>query len=231
MKTVTKQIGNHLIAFLVAVTPAHAISLLSSDTFATTSEGWQIAGSGAQPTWNGGAGHDGASGFLSHFSDGSSQNSKWLMLTSHSDWLGNYNDADVTAVTFWADNAVGSSLGLRIAFNGPGGWFYSAPQSVTDSTTSADWTQLSYNLISENFTYAEGSGGTGNFASTMESVTRFEIFGGPGAVSFRNVGLLQAGNSSNTIRIDQITAVPEPSVLVSGLAGLALATMFRRRAK
>lgn len=230
MKPSSTKLTTFLFITLASATPAYAISILSTDAFATTSEGWQIGGAGAQPTWNSGAGHDGASGFLSHFSDCDLANSKWLMLSSEAEWLGNYAAAGVSAISLWADNSAGDPLGLRIAFDGPGGWFYSGLQTVTDSTGGADWTQLTYNLTAENFTYASGSGGTANFASTMAAVSRFEIFGGASAVLYRGGGdLLEAGTSSNTVRIDQITAVPEPSAIVFGLAGLLCATIARRR--
>ena len=219
-----------LAASLTAANPLHAISTLSLDAFATTSEGWQIGGAGVQPTWNGGTGQDGASGFLIHFSDAGGANGKWLMRSSLSEWLGNYTAAGVTGITLWADNAAGSPLGLRIAFDGPGGWFYSAPQTITNSTGGADWTPLTFNLAPVNFTHATGSGGTADFASTMGNVTRFEIFGGAGPVIFRGGGdLVEAGTSSNTVRVDNISAIPEPSALALGIAGFALAATTRRR--
>lgn len=219
-----------LAASLATTAPVHgAISLLSSDAFATTSEGWQIGGAGIQPTWSNGTGQDGASGFLSHFSDGTSANGKWLMLSNQSEWLGNYTAAGVTAITLWADNAAGAPLGLRIGFDGPGGWFYSGPQTITNATGGSDWTRLSFNLAPADFTYAAGSGGTANFASTMAGVTRFEIFGGNGVTYAAGGDLLRPDTSANTVRIDNIAAIPEPSVFALGLGGLAFAAAVRRR--
>ncbi len=150
------------------------------------------------------------------------------MLSSQSEWLGNYTAAGVTAITLWADNAAGSPLGLRIAFDGPGGWFYSALQTITDSTGGADWTLLSFNLAPANFTYATGSGGTANFADTMAGVTRLEIFGGASSVIYKGADLLEAGTSSNTVSVDNISAIPEPSAFAFVLAGLAFAVTTRR---
>ena len=225
----TKVIG-FLVASLAASAPIHAaISTLSFDAFATTSEGWQIGSAGVQPTRNSGPGQDGAPGFLSHFSDGSGANGRWLMFSNQSEWLGNYNAAGITSINLAADNATGSPLAVRIAFDGPGGWFYSAPQTITNSTAGADWTVLSFGLAPANFTYAAGSGGTANFASTMANVARFEIFGGTGLVTFAAGGdLLRADTSSNSIRIDNISAIPEPSAFALALAGLSLAAAARR---
>jgi len=193
-----------------------AISLSSVDDFSSTSEGWFIGGAGVQPARNAGNGEDGNPGFLSHFSDGGGSQGKWLMLNTQSDWTGNYGGAGVSAITFAAEVTAGSNLGIRIGFDGPGGWFYSAVQTVD-----AGWNQYTFNLTAGLFTYATGSGGSANFADTMSNVTRFEIFGGPGSVTWRSGGdLLQAGNSTATLSIDSIQAVPEPASLALVLLGL-----------
>jgi hypothetical protein len=215
---------------LAMVRMVAAISLASQDTFATTSEGWAIGMAGTQPSRQAGPGFDGQPGFLSHFSDSSSSNGKWLMFTGDSDWLGNYTAVGVTGINFWADEQVGTSLNLRIAFFGPGGCFYSAGQTITNSTAGPDWTLLTFTLSAANFTYAPGSGGTGIFAGTMADVTRFEIFGGSGSITFHGNNIIDAGPSTNTIGIDQITAVPEPSAIaLMFCAGGCLFIAGRRR--
>lgn len=56
----------------------------------------------------------------------------------------------------------------------------------------------------------------------MANVTRFEVLSGAGAVGYRGNGdIVQAGTSINTILIDNIAAVPEPSTTAMALAGLA----------
>src|SRR5205085_11345193 len=108
-----------------------------------------------------------------------------LMFSSDADWQGNYTAADVTGINLWADEQVGTSLSLRIGFFGPGGWFYSTSgQTITNSTGGPDWTLLTFNLSAANFTYVPGSGGTAVFAATMAGVTRLEIFGGSGSITY-----------------------------------------------
>ena len=114
---------------------------------------------------------------------------------------------------------------MCIAFDGPGGWFYSAAQNV-----GAGWSQYTFSLAATNFTYATNSGGTTNFSSTMAGVTRFEILAGGGSVTYRSSGdLVQAGNSVNTVLVDNIGAVPESStytLLLAVAGGLLLRLRF-----
>ena len=203
--------------------PARAISTSSQDTFAATNGGWSIGTAGTQPTQVSGSGADGQPGYLTHFSDGSSSNGKWLMWNAQPQWLGNYTSAGVTGISLWANVTSGSApVSLRIAFTGPGGWFASAPQSA-----SAGWSPFAFALTAGNFSYVAGSGGSGTFADTLGGVTRFEVLAGNGGVSYRGGGnLVQAGLSTNTIQIDTITAVPEPAAI--GLAAAAFAVIALR---
>jgi hypothetical protein len=205
-----------------------AITTSSLDTFAASNEGWQIGGAGVQPVRVASAGPDTQIGYLSHFSDGGGANGKWLMWNDESKWLGSYTSAGVTGINLWANVSSGTTpVSMRIAFDGPGGWFYSSAQGV-----SAGWSEYLFLLAETNFTYATGSGGTTNFSSTMSGVTRFEILAGGGAVTYRGNGdLLQAGSSVNTILLDNIGAVPEPSTyaLLAMTAASALWWARRRR--
>lgn len=204
-----KFIKSIALLYTLFITPGlAAISLSSLDNFSSSSEGWQIGGAGAQPSRVASAGPDSQTGFLSHFSDGSSANGKWLMWTTETEWQGNYTAAGATGIGLWANVSSGASpVNMRVAFDGPGGWFYSTAQSV-----SSGWNSYTFFLNSSNFTYATGSGGTAVFSDTMSGVTRFEILAGSGSVTYRSSGdLVQAGPSTATILLDDIAVVPEPS--------------------
>lgn len=217
-----------LLVLILAVTASSiplasgVVSMTSVDDFSASNESWQIGGAGIQPVRVASAGPDGLTGYLSHLSDGGSANGKWLMWTSHADWTGNYLSVGVTEISLWTNVSSGSSpVSLRVAFDGPGGWFYSSALSI-----GSGWNAQLFSLNSANFTYAAGSGGSGLYNDTFSGVTRFEILAGGGAVSYRLGGdLLQAGTSANTILVDNITAIPEPSalsLLAIGLGGLVL---------
>jgi len=218
-----------LFATFAAVTspPAHAITTSSLDNFSTSTEGWRIGNAGVQPSRIAAAGPDSQIGYLSHLSDGGGANGKWLMWSDEAEWQGDYLSAGVTGINLWANVSAGTSpVSMRIAFDGPGGWFTSSAQSV-----GAGWANYAFTLDSANFAYVSSSGGTGVLANTMASVTRFEILAGGGSVSYRSSGdIVQAGNSVNTILVDNIGAVPEPSayalLLMTGAGALWLA---RRR--
>jgi hypothetical protein len=212
---------------VLPVAPASAlITTFSLDTFAASNEGWRIGGAGVQPARVASAGPDSQIGYLSHFSDGGGANGKWLMWSGQSQWLGDYTSAGVTGISLWANVSAGTApVSMRVAFDGPGGWFYSAAQGV-----GAGWTEYSYSLAPTNFTYAAGSGGTGVLAGTMSGVTRFSILAGGGSVSYRaNGDLLHAGTSVNTILVDNIGAVPEPSTCALLLLTGAGALWWSRR--
>jgi len=206
---------------------APAISLSSLDTFATSNEGWKIGAAGVQPTQVSGLGPDGQMGYLSHFSDGSSSNGKWLMWNDGADWQGNYIAAGVTGISLAANLTSGiNPVSMRIAFDGPRGWFHSSAVSA-----GVGWNTYSFSLVSSDFTHVSAGGGSGAFSDTMASVSRFEIFSGAGVVSYRSGGdILQAGTSTNTILIDNIAAIPEPSTYALLLiAGAGAIWWVRRR--
>lgn len=210
-------------------TDAIAISTSSLNSFATTSEGWRIGSAGVPPTQVSGTGPDGQIGYLSHFSDGGGANGKWLMWNDETTWQGDYTAAGVTGISLAANVTLGSSpVSMRIAFDGPGGWFASTPVSV-----GGGWNTYLFSLTPAGFTHVPAGGGTGTFADTMAAVTRFEVLSGDGAVDYRATGdIVQAGVSTNTILIDNVTAVPEPATgALACLGGLVVAAAGWRRVR
>lgn len=123
---------------IVSVPSARAlISTSSLDDFSTSAGGWRIGSAGVQPARIAAAGPDAQIGYLSHLSDGGGANGKWLMWSDDAKWQGDYLSAGVTRINLWANVSAGSSpVGMRIAFDGPGGWFASSGQSV-----GAGWTE------------------------------------------------------------------------------------------
>jgi hypothetical protein len=212
---------------LLSITSASALITPSSrDDFASSSQGWRIGSLGIQPARVAAAGPEGQIGYMSHLSDGGGASGKWLMWSDESQWRGDYLSAGVTAISLWANVSAGSNpVSMRIAFDGPGGWFASSAQSV-----GTGWANYAFTLAPANFNHVTASGGSGLFADTFSGVTRFEILAGTGAVSYRSGGdIVQAGNSVNTILLDNISAVPEPSTCAPLFVGAAGACAFALR--
>ncbi len=209
---------------VLSTTASAQISLDSIDTFDSDNEGWRVGDAGTAPTFNGDNSFDGQPGFLRHFSDGGGPNGKWLMLSQEFDWTGDYVDASVTGISLWADGRTGVDLPFWLGFNGPGGWFFTAAQTIT---TEDDWERFVFDVSPESLSHLAASGGTGNAVDTMSEVSRFEIFAGPGPVSFGvNGNLLRAGESNNVVWLDNIAAIPEPSTALLG--GLAMTLLLGR---
>ncbi len=148
------------------------------------------------------------------------------MWTDEAEWQGDYLSAGVTSISLWANVSAGSSpVSMRIAFDGPGGWFASSAQSV-----GAGWANYTFALDAANFAHVLSSGGTGLLANTLAGVTRFEILAGGGSVSYQSGGdIVQAGTSNNTILVDNIGAVPEASTYGLMLIGTGALWLWRRR--
>ncbi len=210
---------------VAAGTAAAQISTNSIDTFDTDNEGWRVGAAGTDPAFNPGTSFNGQPGFLSHFSDGGGPNGKFIMLNEQSDWTGDYTTAGVTDISLWANGVSGTDTIMWLGFDGPGGWFFTPGQvlSIAD-----DWKRFEFDIEASDLIYAAASGGTGLAADTLANVTTFEIFTGPGPVSFASNGdLLRGGTSTNVIWFDNIAALPTPgSAAVLALGGTLIA---RRR--
>jgi hypothetical protein len=202
-----------------------AISLSSADTFTADNEGWQVGGAGVQPSYNSGNSFNGQPGFLSHYSDGGGANGKWLMWSAQADWTGDYAAAGVAGISFWANVTSGANIDMRVAISGTGGVFSTNPITFASGS---DWTKYTFNLEASSMNYV--GGGTNDFASTLSSVNKLEIFGGAGNPVFKssNGGFAEAGTSGNTISIDNVAAIPEPFTSAIAIGGFALMFGVRR---
>lgn len=212
---------------LALAAPAMAISTGSLDAFDADSEGWSVGGAGTPPAFNGGLSFDGQPGFLTHFSDGGGSNGKLIMWSEESDWTGDYVDAGVTGVSLWADVTEGDDTVMWLGFDGPGGWFFTPGQLLTAAD---NWARLEFDVTEDAMIYSADSGGTGAYADTFAAVSRFEVFTGPGPVSFASRGdILRGGVSTNVIAFDNIAALSVPSPTAAWLGCLACLGFAGRR--
>ena len=195
--------------------------------------------SGNPPEWIGTNSWNGNPGYIRNLSDGSGQSGRQLMWTDDAQWLGDYLTAGVSDVVLWADNRSGASsssadIGMRIAFDGSGGWFVSESLLLSDTADGQnEWTALSFALEESNFTWISASGGSGLFADTFSGVTRFEVLAADNLPSYgANGDILRGDSIVSDIRFDSFRplfqAIPEPSGL-GLLSVLAAFGMLRNR--
>jgi len=198
-------------AFLCAAPTTGQISLGTVDDFTIAStNGWTHGGFSNLPTHNTGAGLDGLAGHLQNISDGAGSGGRWFTFNSDARWMGDYVSAGVSVLEFDFDNRSGNGTGanLRIALNGPGGWFISDDMLVADGT---GWQTMGFDLLALNHL----SGGSGVLTDTLSSATRLEILSSVSDIpSVAGPGFVRGDQLIADFRIDNIRAVPEPGALV-----------------
>lgn len=154
------------------------------------------------------------------------------MWNTSSDWTGDYIAAGVGSIDLWVDNrSVGTSLNLRIAFDGPGGWFSSNKQVIA---AGSGWTNLNFELDTAHFSHIAGSGGTQSFSDTMRMASNFEIFSSnllPSLSPNDGGQHLRGDQIMADMRIDDISAlaIPEPATTAAFLGLLALSILVLRQ--
>ncbi|MEM9236822.1 MAG: hypothetical protein AAGB14_08590 [Verrucomicrobiota bacterium] len=200
-----------------------AVSLLQVETFDSPT-GWTSGNPNPNPPQINpvaGPGGIGDPGLLVSSSVGSSAGSR-LVTFNTTDWTGNYSGAGVTALSMDLRNTGSDDLFVRIAVNGPGGWFVTDSQEVGSglgyATFLFDITPVSLSPAQDR------SSPLGNDVdATLASVTQARIL-------HNATGGLAIGAVANAeLRIDNITAVPEPKVPV--LVGLALLFCIKRKVR
>ena len=166
------------------------------------------------------------SGYLLDSSNGSSAGAR-VQLWNTGQWAGDYLGQSILNLSFDAINlsgAGGESLHFRVAFNGPGGWFVSDPQTLLPET---GWSPLVFDLSQTGLIHA--GGGTGAFDATMTAVNRFQIvsledgatFNFGGNSGLRGESIVASWGLDN---IQAVSSIPEPSssmLILLGLAGLS----------
>jgi hypothetical protein len=104
---------------------------------------------------------------------------------------------------------------MRLAFNGPGGWFVTAASPVT---AFSGWSHQVFDIRSA----ALASAGGVNAAATLAAVSELRIHHSA-AVDYREATV------SSSFMMDHIQAIPEPSavMVLSGLASFVF--ILRKR--
>ncbi|MCW1923479.1 hypothetical protein OKA05_13020 [Luteolibacter arcticus] len=124
-----------------------------------------------------------------------------LVTFNRTTWTGDFTGEGVTTIMADLRNLGTSSLSVRIAFNGPGGWWITAAESVP---ASAPWGNFDFDIRAVSLVASDS--GT-NAVATLANVTEMRILHSPDP-DHTGVAL------SSSMLIDNITAVPEPSALI-----------------
>ncbi len=137
-----------------------------------------------------------------------------LIVFNTTAWTGDYPAASITALVADLRNSGSTSLSMRMAFDGPGGKFVSAPTLIT---AFSGWVHAVFDIKPGSLISAGGS----NAAATLAGVTELRVLHSS-TVDYRGAQI------SSGFLVDNIQAVPEPTtVALFCLAGAML--LFRKR--
>ena len=139
-----------------------------------------------------------------------------LLVFNESAWTGDYVGAGVVQLALDLRNGGTTTLQVRLAFNGPGGWFVTPGNPVP---AFSGWNHLLIDIRPASLVSAGGS----NAANTMGGVTELRVLHAT-AVDFKGAAV------SGSFLLDNVQAVPEPgSASLLALAGCLLARRQRNR--
>jgi len=224
-----------LVSSVLSAPVVPAVSITELDDFNAPSgapnpqESWlEGSGSTTPPSQQLAGGPDG-SGFLIDSSTGISPG-KRMQLWNTDQWTGDYLGQSISTLSLDAINLSGEgneTINLRVALNGPGGWFVTEPQVLLPET---GWQSLLFDLSPTGLVHA--GQGDAVYDSTMSAVNRLQI------ISLEEDTFNIGGNAGlrgdtivATLGLDNIRAgeaIPEPSgaaLILIGCVGL----MRRRR--
>jgi hypothetical protein len=138
-----------------------------------------------------------------------------LVVFNRTTWTGDYTAAGIVSIAADLRNLGNTNLAVRLAFNGPGGWFVTA---IAPAPRFDGWSSADFDLRPAALTAV--SGGT-NAAATLASVTEMRILHSSAADH-------QGAVVSGILLVDNLSAVPEPSA-IGLLAGSLLVFLKRKR--
>ena len=137
-----------------------------------------------------------------------------LVVFNTTAWTGDYLAAGILAIAADLRNSGGTSLSMRVAFDGPGGKFVSAPVVII---AFSGWVHSVFNIKPASLISAGGS----NAAATLAGVTQLRILHSS-TVDYRGAQI------SSGFLVDNIQAVPEPAAaMLICLSGAFC--LFRKR--
>lgn len=206
-----------MLCFLIAtITADAAVTLYQVETFLDFG-GW---GSGSPnpnpPQLLANSGPLGSGDFsLKITANGGSGAGGKLLAYNQSAWTGDYSGQGITSIAASLRNTGSTSLSIRFAFDGPGGWF------VTTAAPVAAFAGWSLKVFDINPSSLLSAGGT-DASLTMGAVTEIRVLHS-NSVDYKGAQL------SGSFLVDNIQAAPEPnSCMLLTLAGPLLFLRERR---
>jgi hypothetical protein len=136
-----------------------------------------------------------------------------LLVINESAWTGDYTGQGIVALAMHVRNGGTTPLSMRVAFNGPGGWFVTA---ATPVAAFSGWNHLLFQIDAPSLT---SSGGT-DATLTLAAVTEVRVLHNS-TVNHRGAQL------SSSFQVDNIRAIPEARA--TSLALLSACFLLRRR--
>jgi hypothetical protein len=172
----------------------YAITANQVDNFQDgTTQNWTSGSSNPiQPTVLTGGFAGATDKFLRVVSNGTTSAGGKLIFFNDIQWLGNYNSVSVASISIRVRNSGTTALQLRLAFNGPAGWFISANPS--NLPADSVWKIISFSLHSADLT------GTGDANVTLSGVTELRIL-------HNSVADFKGAIIVGQLDVDDITAV------------------------
>lgn len=137
-----------------------------------------------------------------------------LIVYNPSLWTGDYTAAGIFSITADLKNAGMTPLAMRMALNGPGGWFVT---TATPLTPFSGWMGRVFDVRPEILVSAGGA----DAVATLAAVSELRILHST-AVDYRGAKI------SSSFLVDNIRAVPEPHSFL-WVALVAVSLVFRKR--
>jgi hypothetical protein len=201
---------------MLAVGPivAFGVTIGQTDNFEDGSlRNWQ-AGGFTNPNAPANITSGGPSGATDNYlrltSNGSSGAGGRLVAFCFNQWTGNYLIPSVSSLRMQVNNLGATNLALRLIFENASVGQSLGTLSPVNVAAGSGWTTVTFSLASANLT-------GGAFNLVMGNVTTLNLVHSPSVITDRS----SAPRIAAQLGVDNITAVPEPSVLVLATAGLA----------
>src|ERR1043166_2795645 len=197
---------------LVAPFTVRALTLGQVDDFQDgSSQNWQTGVGPINNVANGGPTGAGDH-YVQYTSTGTGGADSRMVIFNIAQWQGNYSGAEITGIAMDLNNFSQQPLSMRIAFfvNQSAGYGATMPFSLA---ANSGWQHTTFPLAASNFT---AIGSPGSFSTLLSNFTgQFRILSS-GAPS------LQGDVITDTLGIDNIQAIPEPSTLVMVVAAFVM---------